>query len=278
MDLGAAVTIDNPQFAEVVFRRAKEAGFTFGQINLEWHPITVATIREVAQAASKQNFRVVSVSSNANLLRLAEASLVSGGEMDLVTLAQNLPLFGDCKTMVMWSGTYARRWTEPNLLNLGEDAYFAMVFELHRVLSKLADHGVTLAIQPCYAHILHDVATTLRLADDFADGQVCIALDPAYMIAPTTYNRHPQAVPQIVAALAPLAHIVSISDLQIDDGKVSHPLPGLGTLNLVELVKALNANTKPDILRLIPAADASSVEQLSAAIKHVNAVGELAAA
>jgi sugar phosphate isomerase/epimerase len=272
MDLGVVVTIETPNQAEAVFRRAVAAGFTFGQVNLACHPLTVFDIRDVAVAARKFSFKIVAVGCTANLLRLAENSLMGGDEADLVTLAQNMAMLDDCKKLVLWSGTHSRRWMDPNLLNLGEDAYFAMVFELHRLLGRLGNLPITVLLQPCYAHILHDVATTLRLSEDFPDDRVCIALDIAYLIAPTVYAKHPQVLPQMVSALAPMADIITFSDIILEDGRLSHPLPGHGTLNFPALLNALASNVRPGIPHLLQTAPTHRVTDLEAAREYLTEI------
>ncbi len=265
MDLGVVVTIETPNQAEPVFRRAVAAGFTFGQVNFACQPLTAFDIREVAASARKFQFRVVAVGCTANLLRLAENSLMGGDEADLITLAQYMPALDNCQKLVLWSGTHSRRWMDPNLLNLGEDAYYAMVFELHRLLGRLGNMPVTLLLQPCYAHILHDVATTLRLSEDFPGDRVCISLDIAYMIAPTVYAKHPQVLPQMVAALAPMADMVTFSDIVLEDGTLTHPLPGHGTLNFPALLNALALNVRPGIPHLLQSAPGTRLDDLSEA-------------
>ena len=269
MQLGVVVTIENPRYADVVFRRAKEAGFDHGQVNFAWSPLTPDIIADSARAAASNGFRVVAVGCLANLLRLAESWVVGGDESDLLTLGRNLRAFPECTKIVMWSGTYARKWTEPNLLNQGEDAYFAMVFELQRLLRQLPAGDFAIALQPSYAHILHDVETTLRLSEDFEDGRVCLDLDPAYMIAPTLYSKHPRALTQIVAALAPNSLIITLSDLIIHETNVTHPLPGRGTLDFRALIKAVDENTSPNAPRLLNPHSTATVEDMIASRQYV---------
>lgn len=270
MQLGVVATIENPRFADVVFRRAKEAGFEFGQVNFAWSPLTPDIIADAAASAANAGFKVVGVGCLANLLRLAEGWIVGGDEDDLLTLGRNVTVFPDCKNLVLWSGTYARKWNEPNLLNQGEDAYYAMVFELQRLLGQLPTGQVTIALQPCYAHILHDVSTTLRITEDFEDNRVALNLDPAFMIAPTLYSKHPQVLTQIVAALAPMARMITLSDLIIRDASVTHPLPGRGTLDFKALIKAIDENAAQDAPRLISPPPTATVEDLIAAHQYVD--------
>jgi sugar phosphate isomerase/epimerase len=272
MDLGVVVTIENPQYAAVVFRRATEAGFRFGQVNFACRPITPQIIREVAAAAKKYSFLVVSVGCSANLLRLIEGPMMGGDESDLITLCQHMSALDNCKRLVLWSGTYARRWTEPNLLNQGEDAYFAMIFEIHRLLGRLGGLPITIAIQPCYAHIVHDVATALRISEDFPDGRVCLALDAAYLIAPTVYARHPQILPQIISALSPMADIVCISDVKLEDGRIAHLLPGQGTLNFPALLKTLGTEVRTGTPHLLNAQPTSNLEELVDARRYLTEI------
>ena len=270
MQIGVVVTIENPRFADVVFRRARDAGYDFGQVNFAWSPLTPDIIADAARSAARHGFRVVAVGCLANLLRLAEGWIVGGDENDLLTMGRSLKAFPECGKIALWSGTYARKWTEPNLLNQGEDAYYAMVFELQRLLGQLPDGGVTIALQPCYAHILHDVATTLRLSEDFDEGRVCLDLDPAYMIAPTLYSKYPQVLTQIVSALAPMATMVTLSDLIIRETSVSHPLPGRGTLDFRALLRAVDENAPIDAPRLINPHPTASIEELLAARQYID--------
>ncbi|MDR3711117.1 MAG: hypothetical protein P4L33_22670 [Capsulimonadaceae bacterium] len=269
MELGVVVTIENPRFADVVFRRAREAGFDHGQVNFVWSPLTASIIRHVAAAAETHAFRVVAVGCLANLLRLADKAVHSEDEADLLALGRNIDAFGDCRKLVLWSGTYARKWTEPSLLNLGEDAYFAMVFELQRLLGQFTEPALTVALQPCYAHILHDIATTLRLPDDFAADRVTLNLDPAYMIAPTLYSKHPEIVGRIIAALAPMASLVTLSDLIIRESSLTHPLPGRGTLDFRNILEAIETNAAADIPHLLHPHSAAVMEDLVAARQYV---------
>lgn len=263
MDLGIVVTIENPNESEANFARAKEAGFDKGLVYFSWRPVTATLVRHVALAAKNQGFETIAVGSGSNLLRLADTPAVSTDESDMMTLAENMAMLDGCSKLMVWSGSYARKWSEPNLLNQGEDAYFAMVFEIHRILGRLSGIPFTLMLQPCYAHILHDVATCLRLTDDFETDKVCLALDIAYMVAPTMYAKHPQMMPQLISALAPVAEMALISDLSIKDTEISYPLPGRGVLNLPAVMTSLTKALPPEKPVLLNTRAATSVRRLN---------------
>jgi hypothetical protein len=265
MDLDVVVTIENPNDSEASFARARNAGFSRGLVSFAWRPLTATVVRHVAIAAKNQGFTTIAVGSGANLMSLRDSTLSTTDESDLMSLAENMVLLDGCNRLMIWSGSYARKWSEPNLLNQGEDAYFAMVFELHRIIGLLAGVSVTIMVQPCYAHILHDVATCLRLPEEFPVEKVCLALDVACMVAPTTFSRHPLVLPQITAALAPTADIALISDLAIQDAVLCYPLPGKGVLNMRSVLAALDANLPADKPRLLNAHGSPTSAELAAA-------------
>jgi len=272
MDMGVVVTIDNPVNSESRFSRARTAGFSSGLVNFIGHPITATIVRHVAIAAKNQGFATISVGSGVNLLRLSDSSTTSTDESDLLSLAENMSLFDGCSRVMLWSGSYARKWSEPNLLNQGEDAYFAMVFELHRTIGRLSGVPVRFLLQPCYAHILHDVATCLRLSDDFDSEKVSLALDVSHMVAPTMYAKHPQILPQIISALAPSAALALLSDMTILDSVVTYTLPGHGALNMRGILASLDVHLPAGAPRLLNPPDNRTAEELAAAYAFLTEV------
>jgi sugar phosphate isomerase/epimerase len=265
MDLGVLVTIETPEFAGVVFRKVKQAGVDFGLVNFVWSPLSADIVKQVAESARANDFTVKAVSCPTNLLRLSEASSSGSDVKDLHHLIQNMALFEDCRHVVLWSGTYARKWNEPNLLNQGEDAYFAFVFELQGLMGTIAYSTSRVAITPCYAHVLHDLSTSLRIGDDFPDGRVSLCFSPAHLISPTLYPKRNQILPQIIAALAPSADIVMVGDILINEDLVARPIAGKGGLSMQPLVAALKKNASENAIWLLDAHPSFGADELEEA-------------
>jgi len=243
MDLGVVVTINNPAESEAQFTKAREAGFSFGQINFAWHGISPDSVRQVALAARSQQFRTVAAGCPINPLRLNEDLLMNVDERDFIRVVENMAMLDNCRRVVFWSGTYARHWTEPNLLNHEQDAYFALVVELKRLQGRVAGIPTVFTIQPYFTHIIHDVASSERLNDDFPDGSVRLALNPAYLVTPTLYSHRASVVPTLIATLAPQTEIAYLSDTFLrDDDTFNYPLPGQGALQMVPVLKSMKAN------------------------------------
>src|SRR5579863_6448792 len=97
MDLGVVVTINNPAESEAQFTKAREAGFTFGQVNFAWHGIAPDSVRQVALAARNQEFRTLAVGCPINPLRLNEDLLMNVDERDFIRVVENMAMLDDCK-------------------------------------------------------------------------------------------------------------------------------------------------------------------------------------
>jgi len=267
MDLGVVVAVENPEFAEAVFTKVKQAGFDFGLVNFIWSPLTQEIVESVSKAAVDSGFSIRAVGCPANLLRLSESSSSGSDETDLAVLIQNLPLFADCQYISLWSGTYAKKLMGANLLNQGDNAFFAMSFELQVLLDRAAYSQIKFAIMPCYAHVLHDVATSLRLTDEFTDGRVGLNLDPAFLISPTNYSKRHQILPRIATVLAPGAAIISLSDILVRDTTMSYPAIGSGGIDFKSLIATLTENADQNAVWVLNAHPLWGVDEL-ASIKN----------
>lgn len=265
MDLGVVVTINNPAESEAQFTKAREAGFSFGQVNFSWHGIAPESVREVALAAKQQGFRAIAAGCPINPLRLNEDLLMNVDEKDFVRVVENMAMLDNCQRVVFWSGTYARQWMEPNLLNQEQDAYFALVVEIKRLQGRVSGIPCIFAIQPYFTHILHDARACQRLIDDFPDGSVRLAFNPAYLITPSVYSHRATVLQTVISSLAPLADIAYLSDTYLrDDNSFNYPLPGQGALQFVPIVKALNENLAKDTPILLQPPAPLSVASLKA--------------
>ena len=278
MDFGIVVTVENPRKSGASFRKVVEAGYSRGVVVITWHPLDANAVREVAVAARKEGFTTLAAGCDVNLLRSNDLGITANDEVDLINLCESMAMLDNCERLIIRSGSYGRRWSEPNLLNQGEDAYYAMVFEMRRLLGKLSGIPLTFVLQTNYAHILHDVNSTLRLSEDFPDGRVVVALEPAAMIAPRMFARHPEVVRQIVDALVPASDMVLVSDLSLHDERIEYMLPGRGMLNFPEIAAAIHREIKdgtPVVLR--PPLSASVADLIAAREFLTSAVSASAA-
>lgn len=270
MDLGIVVTINNPAESEAQFTKAREAGFSFGQVNFAWHGIAADSVRQVALAAKQQGFHTIAAGCPINPLRLNEDLLMNVDEKDFIRVAENMGMLDNCEKLVFWSGTYARQWMEPNLLNQEQDAYFALVVEIKRLQGRVAGIPCAFLVQPYFTHILHDAHVCERLVDDFPDGSVRLALNPSYLITPTVYSHRTTVLPNIISSLAPLADIAYLSDTYLrDDNTFNYPLPGQGALQFVPVLKALKTELPADTPLLLQPPSPLSVAALKAAQSFV---------
>jgi sugar phosphate isomerase/epimerase len=120
---------------------------------------------------------------------------------------------------------------------------------------------------PCYAHVLHDVATSLRLTDEFTDGRVGLNLDPAFLISPTNYSKRHQILPRIATVLAPGAAIISLSDILVRDTTMSYPAIGSGGIDFKSLIATLTENADQNAVWVLNAHPLWGVDEL-ASIKN----------
>jgi len=266
MDLGLIVNVENPQYAELVFRRAKDSGFDFGQVSITWQPITTHVVTDIIAAANKVGFRIRSVFCLTNLLALNE----SMDAEDAVGLAINHELLSDCRSLCMWSGTHAKSWTEPNLINQGDDTFYELVGGVHKLMAAANDSQWPLLLQPCHAHVLHDIASSLKLAEEFQRSKVSICFDPAYLIGPNVYVKRGQVLPRLIDALAPSADIICIRDMIVDESGVTrHVLPGKGALDMTGMIGALKKNAPADALWMLRPPPLVNTEELIEAREYV---------
>jgi hypothetical protein len=210
MELGTVVTVSDPILSEGVFSRARECGFGFGQVDIAFDNITSESLSRIAGSADSAGFEVIALGTRINPMRFEDDGLPGGkAERDFIAIAQHSGKFAECRAIVVWSGTLAKDWLRPTLLNHEKGAVYALASSLGRMLEVSRPYAASVLLRPCFAHVVHDPDTCDRALTRFRGTDLGIALDPAYLVNPVNVTHLDEAIERLIMRVGPRAEIAS---------------------------------------------------------------------
>jgi sugar phosphate isomerase/epimerase len=225
-----------------VFADAAQDGFQGVQANLssaglmslpETLPSQVG--KAFAEQARAKGLCIAALSGTYNMvhpnLRVREASRV--GFCNVVQAARQMGT--SVVSLCTGSRNEQDMWrSHPD--NASAAAWNDLRSELEFALRLAEENGISLAIEPEPANVIHDAASARRILDEMASASLGIILDAANLLSPATLAVQRQIIAEAAGLLGDSLLLAHAKDIDAEGNVVT---PGEGAVDLAAFTKAL---------------------------------------
>lgn len=220
----------------------KKLGFSGVQIAPCFKDCDQADLRgsgeKITAAFAEQGIRIVALDAYVNLVNPDRGFLDSKLEGFKNTI-RNCKYFG---TNVIATETGTKGSTnhkgyitfEAHPDNETEETWNELKTRLRDLVTVAEENGVTILLEGVITNVISTPDRALRMLDEVGSPNLRLVLDAFNYIYKESLGNIPAAMAAVVKKLAPWSVIAHAKDLQLQDGKMARPGPGLGIMTQAE--------------------------------------------
>lgn len=248
MELGIFTTMFKKYSIKETAAKVAEKGMKAVQLNLAFEDRVLSPselsdekCREIKEAFSASGVSIAAVGGYTNLVK-PDPDLRSQGIADLKRIIAACPRLG-CSFVVTETGSANpdHGWTDhPD--NYTQKTWDLLVGNLKDICQYAAGYGVTLLIEPHFAHVGRDPGTLRKLLDDADCANLMLVSDPANFIKPEYIGRTNQILEEFFALVGKEVGLAHGKDVVLRNEKSAFVGAGQGVMDYSLYMKLLNVH------------------------------------
>lgn len=235
---------------EKIAAEARRLGFDFVQLvfakAFEDGSYDPAYVERVRRAFSSVGVRIALLGAYFNPVHSDRSTVEKG----IRTFKDNIRIAAELGTDIVGSETGSYNdspWTYVPK-NHTEEGYAQSLSVFKTLLDFAVGHGVGLAVEPAWAHVVYSTEVLEKFVRDLNSGSVYETIDLFNLIYEGNHREHREIFLEVLRRFGPSIRIVHLKDYVIENGKVKQVAPGQGLFDYRFMLESIAEYCSPDVV------------------------------